>query len=238
MSPHFLCCLPIRLGAFFVGVVEFLLSGLVAAVMWAGLYLNSQDKRESGLSELLTSSILKTHSYPVSPELSKNQKIAVALFGASYTLLFLASTFGILGVLRKRISWIQSFLSFMKGYLIGNTIVTIINIVIFFIDNKDTGTCVITDENGNCENTSLSRGAQIAIVIIVAIVPLLVQAYACWILSDCVKYLRDKQVYPMTYYPFSSGGYAAVGPSSKEENVSLTHNSGSATGAPYASGGV
>lgn len=42
----------------------------------------------------------------------------------------------------------------------------------------------------------------------------------------------------MTYYPFSSGGYAAVGPSSKEENVSLTHNSGSATGAPYASGGV
>ncbi|KAJ3874418.1 hypothetical protein F5051DRAFT_416875 [Lentinula edodes] len=218
MSPHFLCCLPIRLGAFFVGVVEFLLSGLVAAVMWAGLYLNSQDK--------------------LSPELSKNQKIAVALFGASYTLLFLASTFGILGVLRKRISWIQTFSSFMKGYLIGNTIVTIINIVIFFIDNKDTGTCVITDENGNCDNTSLSRGAQIAIVIVVAIVPLLVQAYACWILSDCIKYLRDKQVYPMTYYPFSSGGYAAVGPSSKEENVSLTHNSGSATGAPYASGGV
>ncbi|KAJ3739931.1 hypothetical protein DFH05DRAFT_1463499 [Lentinula detonsa] len=218
MSPHFLCCLPIRLGAFFVGLVEFLISGLVAALMWSGLYLNSQGK--------------------ISPELSKNQKIAAAIFGASYTILFIASTFGILGVLRKRISWIQSFLSFLRAYLIGNTVVTIVNIVIFFIDNKDTGSCVITDSNGNCDDTSLSRGAQIAIVLVVAVVPLLILAYACWVLSDCVKYLRDKQVYPMTFYPFSNGGYAAVGPNSKEETVSLTHNSGSATGAPYAAGGV
>ncbi|KAJ3974236.1 hypothetical protein EV361DRAFT_895538 [Lentinula raphanica] len=184
--------------------------------MWTALYLNSQDK--------------------LSPSLSSSQKIASIIFGVTYTILFIASAFGLIGVLRKKISWIQQFLSFLRGYLIGNTIVTIVNIIIFFVDNKDPGSCVITDSNGNCQDTSLSRGAQIAIVIVVAIVPLLILAYACWILSDCVKYLIDKQVYPMTYYPFSTGGYAAVG--AKEETVSLTHNSGSATGTPYASGGV
>lgn len=172
--------------------------------MWAGLYLNSQDKRESRLPKLLTALILNTHPYLVSPELSKNQKIAVALFGASYTLLFLASTFGILGVLRKRISWIQTFSSFMKGYLLGNTIVTIINIVIFFIDNKDTGTCVITDENGNCENTSLSRGAQIAIVIVVAIVPLLVQACMFIFNDPCPLFSHLTPIFSFSQMPAGS----------------------------------
>ncbi|KIK68375.1 hypothetical protein GYMLUDRAFT_35782 [Collybiopsis luxurians FD-317 M1] len=216
MSPHFLCCLPIRLGAFFVAVVEFAISGLVAAIMWAALILNANDR--------------------IDPRLTERQEIIVGLWGASYTLLFIASIFGILGVLRKRVNWIQIFLNFLRGYLFGQTIVTIVNLVIFFVNNHD-DSCLLEDQNGNCQANGLSRGGQIAVLLIFAIVPLLILAYACWILSDCVKYLIDKQVYPMTFYPFSTTGYAAVG-ANREEHESLTHNSGSATGRPYSHGGV
>ncbi|KAE9405565.1 hypothetical protein BT96DRAFT_328716 [Gymnopus androsaceus JB14] len=219
MAPHFLCCLPIRLGAFVVGVVEFLLSGAVAGLMWAVLWFNN-SKNDAPTDKL-----------------SEGQEVVVGIWAASYTVLFLFSIFGILGVLRKHISWIQSFLSLMRAHLIGSGIITIINIVFFVIHLKD-NECIAVDENGNCESTSLSRGAQIAIVIVFALIPLLIEAYGCWILSDCVKYLKDKQVYPMTLYPFSNRGYATVGPSSREEMDSLTHNSGSAAGRPYASGGV
>ncbi|KAJ3730446.1 hypothetical protein C8R42DRAFT_7307 [Lentinula raphanica] len=82
MAPHFLCCLPIRLGAFFVALIELVISGIVAALMWTALYLNSQDK--------------------LSPSLSSSQKIASIIFGVTYTILFVASAFGLIGVLRKK----------------------------------------------------------------------------------------------------------------------------------------
>ncbi|KAF9078610.1 hypothetical protein BDP27DRAFT_1309869 [Rhodocollybia butyracea] len=214
MSPHFLCCLPIRLGAFLVSFVELVLSGIVAALMWLALVLDWKHK--------------------LTPELTTNQQVVIGLWATSYTVASIFSWIGIVGVLRKRISWVQTFLSLLQWHLAVSVIITIINMVFFFINEKDKS-CLITNKDGNCADDSLSKAAQIAILIVVAIIPLLIQAYGCWILSDCVTYLKDKQVYPMTMYPFSSG-YAGVG--SKEEAASLTHNSGSATGAPYAMGGV
>lgn len=81
-----------------------------------------------------------------------------------------------MGVLRKRVSWIQSFLSFLQAHLIGSIIATIINLVVFFINHKNS--CITVDENGNCVNTNLSRGAQIAILCVVAVIPILIEACA------------------------------------------------------------
>lgn len=63
----------------------------------------------------------------------------------------------------------------MRAHLIGSGIITIINIVFFVIHLKD-NECIAVDENGNCESTSLSRGSQIAIVIVFALIPLLIEA--------------------------------------------------------------
>ncbi|KAK7473023.1 hypothetical protein VKT23_001127 [Stygiomarasmius scandens] len=190
--PHFLFCLPIRLGAFFVSLVTFLLALFIAAVGWRAVYLDRTDG---------------------SDRLSTRQFVFLVIYSVVYSLLAVTSFFGLIGVLSKRISWISTFKSFLQGFTFGATIAAIINIVFLFVDTD--GDCVIgSDKRGNCltqdDAHGWSRGAVIAVALCFFIVPLLIMAYGCWLLSDCVKYLYDREASTgVSLYPFSSK-YAAV----------------------------
>ncbi|KAF5345282.1 hypothetical protein D9758_008439 [Tetrapyrgos nigripes] len=191
-KPHFLCCLPIRLGAFLVSLATFLLSLLIAGVGWYAVYFDRTDDDHT--------------------RLSTRQFIFLIINCVVYTLLCLTSLFGLFGVISKRISWIANFKSYLQGFTFGLTVIAIINIVLFFVDrdgdcdfgSDKLGTCVEVNLNG------LSRTAVIVIAIVFFVVPLLIMAYGCWILSDCVKYLYEKEADSgVSLYPFSSK-YAAV----------------------------
>ncbi|THU89365.1 hypothetical protein K435DRAFT_841857 [Dendrothele bispora CBS 962.96] len=190
--PHFLFCLPIRLGAFFVSLLTLLLSLFISVVGWRAVYLSrTQD----------------------SDHLSTRQLIFLIIYSVVYTLLALTSFFGLIGVLTKRISWISTFKSFLQGFTFGATIAAIINIVFLFVDRD--GDCVIgSDQRGNCLTQDDAHGWSRTTVVVVALcfflIPLVIMAYGCWLLSDCVKYLYDREAMRgVSLYPFSSK-YAAV----------------------------
>ncbi|KAL0581897.1 hypothetical protein V5O48_000126 [Marasmius crinis-equi] len=206
MAPHFLCCLPIRLGAFIIALFSVLIGLCVAGVAWAGVYFDSNPGDVKDLNGQTF-------------HLTTRQKIVLIVFGVVYTLFTLVSLFGLVGVLIKRINFLRTFSAFLKGFLVINIILSIANLVLFFID-KD-GDCTLgSEKNGNCVKSSgLSTGAVIAIVIVTMLIPILFQAYACWIISDCIEYLEDQYIGSRNVgmYPFSQP-YAAVKPHENDLN--------------------
>ncbi|KAK7045660.1 hypothetical protein VNI00_007493 [Paramarasmius palmivorus] len=194
MAPHFLCCLPIRLGAFIVALISLVIGGLTAGVSWFALYADS-------------------HWEDSNINLSTRQKIALILWGISYTMYTLAALFGLIGVLTKRINYVRTFSSFLKAFLFVSIIFGILNLVFLFID-KDSACDLGSTNNGTCINgEGISRGGIIAIAVFVVLIPILIEAYAVWIISDCVKYLEEKEwsglKHSVGMYPFSQP-YAAV----------------------------
>ncbi|ESK93695.1 hypothetical protein Moror_1512 [Moniliophthora roreri MCA 2997] len=195
MAPHFLCCLPIRLGAFVVALISLILGGLTAGVSWFALYADS-------------------HWDDLQYHLTTRQKIILICWGIAYTLFTLAALFGLIGVIIKRINYVRTFAAFLKVFLVVSIIFGILNIVFLFVD-KDAGCDLGSESGGNCINgEGISRGGIIAIAIVVVVIPILIEAYAVWIISDCVKYLEDKEwnngvQRSVGLYPFSQP-YAAV----------------------------
>ncbi|KAJ8076403.1 hypothetical protein PM082_000826 [Marasmius tenuissimus] len=206
MAPHFLCCLPIRFGAFIIAVFSILIGLAVAGLAWAGVYFDSTDKE----IELNNGETFK---------LTTRQKIVLIVYGVVYTLFTLSALFGLVGVIIKRVNFIRTFSGFLKGFLISSIILAIVQLVFFFID-KDSNCTVGSDKHGTCvKSNGLSTGAVIAIVIVTMLIPILFQAYACWIISDCIEYLEDQYIGSRNVgmYPFSQP-YAAVKPHEADLN--------------------
>ncbi|KAL0072335.1 hypothetical protein AAF712_000098 [Marasmius tenuissimus] len=229
MAPHFLCCLPIRFGAFIIAVFSILIGLAVAGLAWAGVYFDSTDKE----IELNNGETFK---------LTTRQKIVLIVYGVVYTLFTLSALFGLVGVIIKRVNFIRTFSGFLKGFLVSSIILAIVQLVFFFID-KDSNCTVGSDKHGTCvKSNGLSTGAVIAIVIVTMLIPILFQACtfflpwsihfneiltwhllsitdACWIISDCIEYLEDQYIGSRNVgmYPFSQP-YAAVKPHEADLN--------------------
>ncbi|KAF9268836.1 hypothetical protein L218DRAFT_1048854 [Marasmius fiardii PR-910] len=152
-------------------------------------------------------------------KLSKAQRIILIVYGVVYTIFTLVSLFGLIGVLIKRINFVRTFSGFLKGFTFVTIILSIAQIVLFFV-KKDGGCTVGSEKLGTCvQSRGLSTGATIAIVIVVMIIPILFLCYACWIISDCIKYLEDQYTGSRNVgmYPFSQP-YSAVKPHEADLN--------------------
>ncbi|EEB91027.1 hypothetical protein MPER_10687 [Moniliophthora perniciosa FA553] len=145
------------------------------------------------------------------PDTTKNH---IHCWEIAYTLYTLVALFGLIGVIIKRINYVRTFAFFLKVFLFVSIIFGILNIVFLFVD-KDAGCDLGAESRGTCINgEGISRGGIIAIAIVVVLIPILIEAYAVWIISDCVKYLEDKEwnngvQRSVGMYPFSQP-YAAV----------------------------
>ncbi|KAG7098499.1 hypothetical protein E1B28_000443 [Marasmius oreades] len=209
MAPHFLCCLPIRFGAFIISLISLGIAILVAGIAWAGVYL---DDHPNAIKD-------PRHQIP-DFKLSRGQKIMLIVYGVIYTLFTVVSLFGLIGVLIKRVNYVRTFSGFLRGFLIATSILSIIQLVLFFV-KKDNNCTLGSESSGTCvKSQGLSTGAVIAIVIVVILIPILFLSYACWIISDCIKYIEDQHVGSRNVgmYPFSQP-YAAV----KPHEVDLHH---------------
>ncbi|GAW05607.1 Tetraspannin domain-containing protein [Lentinula edodes] len=207
---HFLCCLPIRLGAFVISLLTMAYSGFLTFISICVIIDVRKGLVSTGQTRGMTTGI----------------EIMFGVLAVSYGLLFMSALFGLIGVLSHRISWIHTFNSFMKTILFLNLSAGVTAIVLFAIDKKNI--CVNGNSSSNAKSCpsflgTASRDLIIVIASLILAVVLLLQGYGIWIVSDCIDDLETKQV---AEYPFATryAGVAPVPPS--EDSIPLTNGKG------------
>ncbi|KAL0956257.1 hypothetical protein HGRIS_002411 [Hohenbuehelia grisea] len=178
MGAKFLCCLPVRLGTLVISVFQFLGSSIVSAILWYALWY-----------------------YRNSDELSLRLKISTGIFAVIYTVATIMAIVGFLGTLLKKFSYIRRFSS-MLSYLLGLQIIyTIIYLIIFFLEGRKNlvQNCIngSTDQRviDSCQKLNdLSKGWVVGVVIAISLVPILIQAYGCYVVSAYAKKLAKKEM--------------------------------------------
>ncbi|TFY82875.1 hypothetical protein EWM64_g1131 [Hericium alpestre] len=164
---HFCCCLPIRLGAFLISLVQFLLAGLVAAGIWYDLH--------------------ESHDLPT------KAKVTFICRGVFYTIFCLSSLFGFIGAIRRSASLLKQYSEYLAWTLIIQVILDGLYLWAYFTTPRDDliKRCIngSTDQDviDSCNKTlSLAKGWIIASLIL----SLLVQAYAAYIVHGYSKKLE------------------------------------------------
>jgi len=168
-SHKFLCCLPVRLGVFILALCMFLLSGLLAAILWFGL---AADK--------IT--------------LDTRQKIAIGIVAATMTVAAIISLFGFIGTIMRKHSFVSAYSSSLNWLLGVSLVVGIFYIVDLFRLPKQTfiNDCIngSTDQNtiNTCQHVSEVRFVAMGIII----VSWLLQLYECIIVASYVIQLQEE----------------------------------------------
>ncbi|KAF8893872.1 hypothetical protein BD779DRAFT_1503881 [Infundibulicybe gibba] len=193
----FLFCLPLRLGVLLIAPIQFLITAAAAGIVWLALIRREKD------SDLPTS-----------------LRISFIIFGIVYTVTALACVFGFIGAIFKKTRFISWF-SFMMNYMLGFQIVSsIFYLVAFFRDGGKSVSQTVGNGTGitvcvGC--THLSK----TVVVISAIIPLLVQAYVCYIVHSYRKRLAKEDAKKHAV-PLTKSAYHPV--QLNEEGQSLTHS--------------
>ncbi|KAJ3806288.1 hypothetical protein F5876DRAFT_69075 [Lentinula aff. lateritia] len=212
---HFLCCLPIRLGAFVISLLTLAYSGFLTFISICVIIDVRKGLVSTGQTRGMTTGI----------------EIMSGVLAVSYGLLFTSALFGsvtsttqnltkikqlasydrLIGVFSHRISWIHTFNSFMKTILFLNLSAGVTAIVLFAIDKKNICANGNSSSNANSCPSFLGTASRDLVTVIASLilaVVLLLQGYGIWIVSDCIDDLETKEV---AEYPFATR-YAGVAP--------------------------
>jgi len=202
VARHFLCCLPLRLGALLISASQLVVVGLLAAGSW--YTLNSMRGRlPSGLRGLI---------------------VSYALY---YTLLSLIAIIGLFGSLLRKASLIGTY-SYYLAYFTGIQIVLdAIYLYAFFSQSRETliHRCLdgSTDQEvENICNDSFDTGKWTMFVSMV--IGLIIQLWAAYIVASYAQKLKDEQAWragPGVAPPREAPGpkYAHV---QEEDHIPLT----------------
>ncbi|KAH8813404.1 hypothetical protein DL96DRAFT_1625992 [Flagelloscypha sp. PMI_526] len=162
MSPKFLCCLPLRLGACVISGLQGLVTLFIAVALWMAVALEHNGEVFGW----------NLDGYKVSSRL----KILTGVLAVVETLVAVSCIFGFIGSIRKKYTMVAQFAGFLKSFLILAIIVGAVNIVFLWIDYKDRA--------GSCTSDDSSCSTLVFIVATVFIVlPILLQTYAVYIVS-------------------------------------------------------
>ncbi|KAH0589134.1 hypothetical protein H2248_004901 [Termitomyces sp. 'cryptogamus'] len=176
MAAKFLCCLPLRLGVLVIAFIQFLITGATAAAVWWSL-LDANNE----------------------PQLTQKLKTGIILIGVVYTVSALVCLTGFIGALARKLGAIRTYLFVLYLTLILQIAVTVFSLISFYNLRHATGPDCLIQSNGStydiCEEAvKIPQGAVIAS----AIIPIVIQMYACYIVSAYKNRLlqqkRDKDV--------------------------------------------
>ncbi|RDB24742.1 hypothetical protein Hypma_007945 [Hypsizygus marmoreus] len=220
MGAKFLCCLPLRLGVLVISFIQFVVTGAVAGFLWWILYYADSHNRMSALRMQLLNPIL-SFLIQVS-ELTSKMKASLLVAGIVYTAVAIISLTGFVGALMKRLGGIKAYLWVLGaalGFQIGTAVFTLISYYRYRgSSGKD---CNVKDANLGtidiCEAYArVPQGAMIASVI----VPILVQAYACYVVTAYGNRLIQKKAQHSSMAMNSNPPYTSVAPT--EETYPLS----------------
>ncbi|TFK48434.1 hypothetical protein OE88DRAFT_1737699 [Heliocybe sulcata] len=210
MSPHFCCCLPIRLGAFLISFIQFGLNGIIAALIWIAVAGN-RDHHFLDTKDMYRDTIVQ---------------------GVLFSLMAAVALGAFIGSIRNRSGWMVPYSIITGVLLVARTVVAVLNIITIARepDSELISQCV-NDQPNNQQNTDFCHKNYKwikALAIIIFIVPLLVETYALWIIHQYGEKLEDKEEEAgwskSQAYSMSTGPYATVGRGSQEGLTNAPYN--------------
>ncbi|KDQ55064.1 hypothetical protein JAAARDRAFT_37590 [Jaapia argillacea MUCL 33604] len=161
---HFLCCLPLRLGALMISFCQFFVNGFSAALAWYVLVENHQTQ------------LLNTRSL-----------VQVVLgFAIVTTVSAIFCFIGFVGAIRKRTSYIKTYARIVALFLIIKIIFAVIEILSLYINPSGLVNACIdgsTDPNvaEECNNFySMNKW----IVIVTFVIPVFIESYGLLIIHQ------------------------------------------------------
>jgi len=197
MAAKFLCCLPLRLGVIIISFFQFLFCGALAGLLWWALWFAHDHK-----SDFAT--------------VTQSMKTTVIIVASIYTAATLVGFLGFLGAICKKNGFVKTFyilLCAVFGFQVGSSVWYLITF--YHTRHQTLSQCIngSTDSDKIAYCTSLDaykrvpQGAMLASVII----PILIQAYACYIVYQYSKRLEYQRAEKLrASRNFSSSGSGPV----------------------------
>jgi len=173
---HFLCCLPVRLGALLFSFGDFISNAALAGLVWFVLIRNSQ-----------------THQL----QMSKAVMIGFIAAGVVSSIIALTSLAGFIGAILGKVGGVRTFLRTISWLFGIQLVLSILGIVAIYMEPRDefTKQCINgqTDQSiiDTCRNSVNS--ARLAYVI-AAVIALCWHAYMIYIVGAYAKQLEEKEI--------------------------------------------
>ncbi|KAF8911827.1 hypothetical protein CPB85DRAFT_1252820 [Mucidula mucida] len=191
---HFCCCMPLRVGVFILTALALLSGAAAAAVLWIALprVIEADD-------------------------VQSEYKIAVGVSAGIYTLLALIALFGLIGTIRKKISFVRTFLSLLYFNLVLNLAVGAFAIYVVYSNGEViSGTTECTASNGTVSCNGVNYRVSKASIIVSFVLTFLIQLYQCVLVRSYVKELQENEEdrrgsYAAVNVPLVAGTYAPIG---------------------------
>jgi len=180
MAAKFLCCLPLRLGVIVISLLQLLFCGALAVLLWwALLYAGKHG------NDLTT--------------VTQSMKTTIIIVASVYTAAALVGVLGFLGAIFKKNGFVKTFLILLCavfGLQVGSSIWYLIT----FYHTRGTDTlskCIngSTDSNriAYCNQLDAYKRVPQGVMIASVIVPIIIQAYACYVVNQYSKRLNMQE---------------------------------------------
>ncbi|KAF4621079.1 hypothetical protein D9613_000380 [Agrocybe pediades] len=214
MAPKFLCCLPLRLGVLVISLIQFVICGATAGLLWFFVHF-----------------LLENHDDQASlpnfgdQDIKKAQAVAIAL-GVLYTLATAIGILGFFGALFKKTTFVKIFRALLFVVLILQLASAVLSIVLYYwIKHHSFDRCTrdATDDVSKrlCDFVANFRKSSPASIWVSSIVPVVILGYACYVVHHYSKRLGrqefDKNRLAATYHPVGTPA-----PAKDESMVPLT----------------
>jgi len=176
MAPKFLCCLPLRLGVFVISFIQFLLTGASAAFAWWILWYGDRHDIENWTNGL---------------------RIGLIVYGAVYTAAAVLSFIGFLGAIFKKMGAIRSYLLVLYCTVAAQIAIAVFVLITYYRARNTSGSsCIVKDDhfsNGQIDICAEIHKIPQWAVIITVVIPIIIEAYACYVVQMYNSRLRDQK---------------------------------------------
>ncbi|KAF8160845.1 hypothetical protein B0H34DRAFT_795703 [Crassisporium funariophilum] len=192
MTAKFLCCLSLRFGVIVISFIQFLFCGGFAGLLWWALWYGHKNNLAA---------------------VTQQMKTTVIIVASIYTAAALVGLLGFLGAILKKNGFVKTFyilLCTVFGLQVGSSIWYLVTF--YRVRGQTVEQCIggskDVDKIALCQSMDAYRRVPQGALIASVIVPLLIQAYACYIVYKYSQRLSQQKADMKR----SSAGFVTTGP--------------------------
>ncbi|KAF9482105.1 hypothetical protein BDN70DRAFT_875388 [Pholiota conissans] len=199
MAAKFLCCLPLRFGVIVISFLQFFFSGALAGLLWWAL-IHASQQGDLG-------------------PLTQSAKTTVIVVGAVYTAAALVGLLGFLGAILRKNGFVKTFYILLCVVLSLEVGSSIWYLITFYRTRGQTlDECINGSTDSNriafCNSIDAYKRIPQGVMIASVVVPIVIQAYACYIVYQYSKFLdtqkAERRRMSSSFIPPSGPAYQPV----------------------------
>ncbi|KAF8200715.1 hypothetical protein BJ912DRAFT_577623 [Pholiota molesta] len=199
MAAKFLCCLPLRFGVIVISFLQFLFCGAFAGLLWWAL-ISASQKGDLGT-------------------VMESAKTTVIVAGAVYTAAALVGLLGFLGAILRKNGFVKTFYILLCAVLTLQIGSGVWYLITFYRTRGQTlDECINGSTDANriafCNSMDAFRRIPQGVMIASVVVPIVIQAYACYVVYQYSKFLgaqkAERRRMSSTFVPPSGPAYEPV----------------------------